>query len=188
VVIVEHIISYTCANGAEHDIPSDEVRVLAWGATGFEVACICGPDPLAEADSPPHESVDHLASIYGMTPSPREWLALEAAREGWYDENPWRIVESEGKTPLKLRGDIRDEVADLADDRDRREKGGADEADRRAREVPCPFCGANAGRKCKRPSGHRVRKSHADRKAAVDTASDDPTAEATQANLEEWSA
>jgi hypothetical protein len=114
VVIVEHIISYTCAYGAEHDIPSDEVRVLAWGATGFEVACICGPDPLAEADSPPHESVDHLAFIHGTTPSPREWLALDAAREGWYDENPWRVVESEGKTPLKLRGDIRDEMADLA--------------------------------------------------------------------------
>jgi hypothetical protein len=161
---------------------------MAWGATGFEVACTCGPEPLAEADEPPHDSVDHLASIHGTAPSPQEWLALENAREGWYDENPWRIVEGEGKTPLKLRGDIRDGMADLAADRDRRESGGADEADRRAREVACPFCGADAGRKCKRPSGHRVRKSHADRKAAVDTAGDDSTAEATQADLGDWSA
>jgi len=89
---------------------------------------------------------------------------------------------------MELRATIRDGMEDLVDDLDRRKKGGADKADRRAREVARPSCGANAGRKCKRPSGHRVRKSHADRKTAVDTASDDPSAEATQADLGEWSA
>jgi len=35
--------------------------------------------------------------------------------------------------------------------------------------VACPDCGAGAGAKCQRPSGHTVRKSHAERvEAAVE--------------------
>ena len=185
-----HIVTYTCGHGADHAIPSDDVRVMAWGATGFEVACTCGPEPLAEADEPPHDSVDHIASVKGAAPSPEEWLALEGVRDGWYDENPWRLVESEGKTPMELRAIIRDGIEDLADDNSRNSRGGADETDEAARAVPCPYCGASSGTKCERPSGHRVRRSHAARKdaAGVDRGDDSDTTERStdQSTLEVW--
>jgi len=98
-----HIVTYTCGHDAEHTIPGDDVRVMAWGATGFEVACTCGPEPLVEADEPPHDSVDHIASVKGSDPSPEEWLALEDVRDGWFHENPWQLVESEGKNGLCAR-------------------------------------------------------------------------------------
>lgn len=182
-----HIITYACGHGAEHAIPSDDVRVMAWGATGFEVACTCGPEPLAEADEPPHDSVDHIASIEGAAPSPEEWLALETARDGWFHENPWRLVKSEGKTPMELRATIRDGMEDIADDNSRNSRGGADETDEAARAVPCPYCGATAGTKCQRPSGHRVRRSHAARKddAGVGEGGDDSDT-TDQATLEVW--
>jgi len=185
----EQIITYTCGHGAEHAIPSDEVRVMAWGATGFEVACYCGPEPLAGADEPPHDSVDHIASIKGLDPSPEEWLALENVRDGWYDENPWRLIKSRGKTPMEMRASVREGIEDIADDNDRNRRGGADETDTAARAVECPDCGAGEGEKCQRPSGHRVRRSHAGRKEAAGVAEEETAGEEAtdQTSLEGWS-
>lgn len=187
----DHIITYHCGHGAEHAIPSDEVRVMAWGATGFEVACTCGPEPLTETDDPPHDSLLHVASIEGSAPSPDEWLDLEAVRDGWFHETPWQPVESEGKTPVELRAAVRDGMEDLADDEKRNRRGGADQTDKAACSVECTECGAGPGMKCQRPSGHRVRRSHAARKTAagVDADDDTTTVKTTtdQASLDGWS-
>ena len=181
------IVAYTCGHGARHAVPGGSVRVLAWGATGFEVACSCGPEPLSAADEPPHESTDHLASIDGWAPSPSEWLALERVRDGWYDEDPWQPVESEGKTPMELRAEIREGIDELAEANERNAGGGADEVDRAARAVECPQCDAASGRKCQRPSGHRVRRSHAARKDAADLEGDDSEGDGVeQASLSAW--
>ncbi|WP_449289187.1 zinc finger domain-containing protein [Natrinema gari] len=44
-----------------------------------------------------------------------------------------------------------------------------------ARTVPCPSCGANPERKCKRPGGHRVRKCHAARVERAEDPEDEQT-------------
>ena len=187
----EQIITYTCGHGAEHAIPSDEVRVMAWGATGFEVACCCGPEPLADANEEPHEdeSLLHVASIRGDAPSPAEWLALEDVRDGWFHENPWRLIKSRGKTPMEMRASVHEGIEGIADDNDRSRRGGADETDTAARGVECPDCGAGEGEKCQRPSGHRVRRSHAARKDAAGVTEEEtaPETVTNQTSLEGWS-
>jgi len=81
---------------------------------------------------------------------------------------------SRGERPARAR--FRERVAEIADANDRNERGGATQRDRDARGVPCPDCGAGTGTKCQRPSGHSVRKSHADRvEAAVEAGIIDET-------------
>ncbi|MDF9747871.1 zinc finger domain-containing protein [Natrinema salsiterrestre] len=126
--------------------PTDtKTRIMKTGDAGFVVACACGADTLEDADERPHETPDQFVNIDANAPSSTEWLRLEEAAEGWYAADPWTPPESYIGTRAQRRQRVRERVREIAD------------------EVACPTCGANAGRKCQRPSGHRVRSAHADR-------------------------
>lgn len=181
----ERVITYECPiAGVEHGLPGEHVRVLRTGTGGFIVACDCGPEALADADTRPHPTVDHLVNIYIDDPSPAEWLRLDDAADGWYAVSAWDIPEAGEGTWGQRRADFRERVEDAADTADGRDLEETP-ADEEAREVACPSCGAVAGRKCQRPSGHRVRKPHATRVEAVQ-ADGESTMELAQAELSGW--
>lgn len=168
--MTETIVSYECPEtGLEHAVPGEDVRVMMVGDGGFVVACECGPEPLDDVDSRPHASVDHLVNIYVDAPSASEWLALEAAADGWYDTSAWEPADGYDGTNGQRRARVRDRMQSRVDAAETSSSGGATAADEAARAVACPACDATEGRKCQRPSGHRVRKSHADRKQLART-------------------
>lgn len=162
----DYSVTYECPiAGVEHRLPGPDVRVMKIGDAGFVVACNCGPEALEDADEQPHPTEDHIVNVYGDDPSPEEWLELEDAADGWYETTRWHPApEGFDGTLGKRRQEFRDKIREIADDNDENSRGGADETDRAARAVECPMCEAPTGQKCRRPSGHRVRKSHADRK------------------------
>lgn len=156
------IVSYECKHRTQHRVPGDDVRVLKTGQAGFVLACDCAEEPLDETHEPPHPGDRHLANVYGKDPSPEEWLDLEEVADGWYDTDPWEPVDGKPGVWAQVRQRFREQVAEIADDRGGID-GGETEEDVRARDVECPNCSANPGVKCQRPSGHTVRKCHADR-------------------------
>lgn len=165
------VITYDCPiAGVEHAVPGPDVRIMRIGDGGFVIACDCGPEPLSEADETPHETVDHLVNIYARDPSPEEWVALEEAAEGWYDTTAFNTPPDDEfpGTHGQRRAALREQIQDIVESEDGRDLDPSKE-ERLAKKVPCPYCGANAGRKCQRPSGHRIRKPHVDR---IDAASD----------------
>jgi len=155
----------TCGFGEEHNLDGSDVRVMRSGAGNFVMACTCSEEPLTEADEPEHPTEDHIGFIDGKWPTPEQWLTIDNLADGWYNERPHVPVDNPDfdGTPAQLRRDMREKIKDIADTKETAASGGADEEDEKARQVPCPSCGANAGRKCQRPGGHRVRKCHADR-------------------------
>ena len=166
----EPIVTYTCQSGGTHPIPSENTRVLKSGDGGFIVACTCGGEPLEETDEQPHPTRDHLATIDANAPSPSEWLQLEHLADGWYAVDPWEPPEGYTGTRAQRRHQVTQRAKKLADNAPKPIDGEHDHRDKAAREVECPACNATAGRKCKRPSGHRVRKAHADRIDAAEAA------------------
>lgn len=156
------IVEYECPEaGNEHAVPSDEVRVMMAGDGGFVIACECG-EPLEEADETPHPTTDHLVNVYGNDPTPSDWLRLEEAANGWYDADPWEPPEGHSGTRMQRRQRTRERAKEMSGaDIDRPDD---DPHNKAARKVECPNCGVGEGQKCKRPSGHRVRKSHGERK------------------------
>jgi len=154
--------------------PGPDVRILKTGDGGFIVACGCGPESVDDAEESPHPITDHLVNIYAEDPSPAQWLTLEGAADGWYDTTAWDSPEGfEGERPAARP--IPEQIREIADTNDRNERGGgaSPERDRGARggsASVCPCVGASglragAGAKCQRPpSGHTVRKSHAERR------------------------
>ncbi|WP_135666556.1 zinc finger domain-containing protein [Halorhabdus rudnickae] len=164
-------VRYECPlAGEEHSVPGPEVRIMKVGDGGFVVACNCAEESLDDVDEAPHPTTDHLVNIYADDPSPEAWFVLEDAADGWYDTTQWDSPDGYKGTFGQRRANFREKMKEIADDNDRNKRGGADETDEKAREVPCPQCGAEAGQKCKRPSGHRVRQSHSER---VDKAMDE---------------
>jgi len=160
------IVTYECPiEGNPHCVPGPNVRVMKVGDAGFVIACNCSAEPLSEADEKPHPTVDHLVNVYGDGPSPEEWLRLDNASEGWYGTTRFDSPDGYPGTNGRRRERFREKVKNIADrmpqdDPDKREK-------KQARKVECPACGANQGRKCQRPSGHRVQEPHADRVEAA---------------------
>jgi len=164
----EVVLTYECPlAGAEHHVPGPDVRIMKIGDGGFVVACDCAAEPLTAADEQPHPTRDHLVNIYADGPSPRQWLVLENAANGWYNTTAWDCPEDYEGTHGQRRANFRERIEEIADANDRSKRGGADETDVAARGVSCPDCGAGAGQKCQRPGGHRVRKSHRARKDAA---------------------
>jgi predicted RNA-binding Zn-ribbon protein involved in translation (DUF1610 family) len=161
--VKDPIVTYECPLAGEtHAVPSPDVRVLRVGDGGFVVACSCSDEPLEEADSKPHPTVDHFVNIYAEDPSPEEWVRLERIADGWHDTTAWNTPEDGDRTWGQRRAEFRDKVQSIVD-----EPNGRDvetKKDRLARKVECPNCGASPGTKCQRPSGHSVRISHSDRK------------------------
>lgn len=178
------VLVYAChVADAEHAVPGPDVRIMKTGDGGFVIACDCTEERLDDADEPPHPVAEnaHLVNVYADDPSPSQWLVLEDAADGWYDATMWDAApEGFDGTLGKRRQELRDAIEQVADDNDRNSRGGADDLDRRARDVACPECGASVGVKCQRPSGHRVRKSHVARKDVVEQ----PDGE--QGRLEVW--
>jgi hypothetical protein len=168
--VSDRVLTYDCfVSDAAHDVPGPDARIMKIGDGGFVVACGCGPESVDDADASPHPITDHLVNIYAEDPSPAQWLTLERAADGWYDTTAWESPEGFEGVNGQRRERFREQIREIADTNDRNERGGATERDRLARKVACPDCGAGAGAKCQRPSGHSVRKSHADRVgAAVD--------------------
>ena len=166
----DRVLTYECHVGdAAHDVPGPDVRILKTGDGGFIVACGCGPESVDDAEESPHPITDHLVNIYAEDPSPAQWLTLEGAADGWYDTTAWDSPDGFEGVNGQRRARFREQIREIADTNDRNERGGATERDRVARGVACPDCGAGAGAKCQRPSGHTVRKSHAERvEAAVE--------------------
>lgn len=175
------VVTYECPlAGDEHAVPGPDVRIMKVGDGGFVIACDCSEEELDDADEEPHPTTDHLVNVYARDPSPEEWLVLEDAADGWCGTTRWHSPEDFDGTRGQRRVDFRKKIEEIADDNDENQRGGADERDKAARAVPCPHCDVGAGQKCQRPSGHTVRKSHADR---VQTALDEGVI-ATQENEE----
>jgi predicted RNA-binding Zn-ribbon protein involved in translation (DUF1610 family) len=169
------VVSYDCpAAGRTHAVPGEDVRVLRVGDGGFVIACDCSPEPLDVVDEPPHPSDDHFVNVYVDDPSPEEWLRLEEAADGWHDTTAWTSPDGYRGTNGQRRAQFRQKVESLVDDADGRDLEPS-EKQKQALEYDCPSCGAAAGRKCQRPSGHRVRTPHAARTDLVD----DPAGETT---------
>lgn len=180
------IVTYGCPlSGRTHAIPSDEVRVMKDGDGDFVVACACGDQALENADEKPHPTPDQYVNIDANAPSPSEWLRLENCAEGWYAADPWTPPEGYTGTRAQRRQQVRERAKELADSVPGEHDGFDPDRHAAAREVPCPSCGANAGRKCKRPSGHRVRKCHADRLEHVEE-DQDSAGPSDQVGLEEF--
>lgn len=193
--MTDRVLTYECHVGdGSHDVPGPDVRILKIGDGGFIVVCGCGPESVDDAEESPHPIENHLVSIYAEDPSPSQWLTLEEAADGWYDTTAWDSPEGFEGVNGQRRARFREKVREIADTNDRNERGGATERDRAARGVPCPDCGAGVGTKCQRPSGHSVRKSHADRvEAAVEAGIIDDDTEGSsveetteQANIGGW--
>lgn len=163
------VVTYECPiAGNEHAVPGPDVRVLRVGDGGFVIACGCGPETLAESDEPPHSTVDHLVNIYRDDPSPEQWMRLERAADGWHDTSMWDSPEGYDETNGQRRAKFREKMEAVADHKSKqndttRAKDGVDRTDPQIRVVQCPDCGANEGQKCVRPSGHQVKRAHADR-------------------------
>lgn len=151
---------------------------------------------LSTATEPRHRTEQHIGFINGKWPTSEQWLALDDLTDGWYDERPHVPVDDPEHvgTPAQLRSGMREKIEDLADTQDSNKSGGADREDEKARQVPCPSCGAGVGRKCQRPGGHRVRKSHVDRKDAareagiLESEQEEPETPGEQASIGQWSA
>jgi len=166
----DRVLTYECHVGdAAHDVPGPDVRILKTGDGGFIVACGCGPESVDDAEESPHPITDHLVNIYAEDPSPAQWLTLEGAADGWYDTTAWDSPEGfEGVNGQRRARFRRTDPRDCRHERPQRARWGDRARSRRPR-VACPDCGAGAGAKCQRPSGHTVRKSHAERvEAAVE--------------------
>jgi hypothetical protein len=181
---LEPVAVYECPHDQTHALPGPEVRLLKVGDGGFIAACACGPEPLSAVDEPPHESVDHLVNIYVDDPSPAQWLRLEDATQGWYDSSTWESPDGYAGTYGQRRARFRRRVEEIATTSDGRSLEPS-ETGQRARSVACPKCGATEGRKCKRPSGHRVRTPHAARVDALEDADPDRPSR-DQSNLARW--
>lgn len=187
------VLTYDChADGTTHKVPGPDVRILKIGEGGFVVACNCGPESVEEADNPPHATDDHLVNVYYDDPSPKQWLTLERAANGWYGNNRWESPDGNPKTYGQLRAEARERIADHVGADDGRDLAfSPDDREVQARKVKCPNCGAGGGSKCKRPSGHRVRDSHAGRIEAaieagiIDQDTDKPSNSVEQATLGE---
>lgn len=180
------IVSYECrVSGVKHPIPSADTRVMKIGDGGFVIACACSSEPLSETDTAPHPTDDHLVNVYGADPSPEDWLRLEALADGWFETTRWHSPDGWEGTHGQRRHDFSQQVESIADRDDGRSLEPTP-AQQRALEVACPDCGASAGRKCKRPSGHRVRTPHQDR--VDDAAPDEPpsTQSTQQAAIDRW--
>jgi hypothetical protein len=178
------IVTYECPiAGNEHTIPGPDTRVLKIGDGGFVIACDCGPEPLAEADSKPHPTVDHLVNVYAGDPSPEQWVSLESLADDWLDTTRWHSPDGYEGTNGQRRADFREKVKEIADEPDGRDLEPSSEEKRARKNVDCPYCGAKAGRKCQRPSGHRIRTPHSDRVAQIQEA-----AEPEGTTLSEWTA
>lgn len=163
------VVHYDCpAAGQTHAVPGESVRVLRTGDGGFVVACSCGEEPLEDVDEPSHPGVDHLVNVYADDPSPAEWLRLEEASDGWYDTMAWRSPDGYRGTNGQRRARFREQVEALVNKADGRDLEPS-ETQEQALAHECPYCGAASGRKCQRPSGHRVRTPHAARTDLVDT-------------------
>lgn len=182
------LITYDCAHGTEHTIPSDDVRVLKIGQAGFVIACVCGDEPLEEAHEPPHPGDRHLMNVYHDDPDVDEWLVLDDLADDWYDTNPWEPVEGKPGVWAQVRQRARDRAEEMANDYGSTGgvDGGEDEIDRAAREVECPNCGASEGTKCQRPSGHSVRKCHNARVEAAIEAGVIDAADTDRATSDDW--
>jgi hypothetical protein len=161
----EMIINYEChPTGENHTVPGLDVQVMKIGDGGFVIACDCSEESLDDVDEEPHPTTDHFVNVYATDPSPNGWLVLEDAADGWYNTTRWHSPDDFDGTHGQRRAEFRDKIEEIADDNDENQRGGADEIDEAVRAVACPECDAGVGQKCKRPSGHRVRKSHARRK------------------------
>jgi hypothetical protein len=187
------VLTYEChLTDREHDVPGPDVRIMRIGDLGFVVACDCADEPLAEADEEPHPTVDHLVNIYWEGPSPEQWLTLEDHADGWYGTTAFETPESDkfDGTHGQRRQQFRDKVENVVGRNDGRDLENT-ETQKQVRRVECPYCGASRGRKCQRPSGHRVRKNHADRRerAEEEGVLDTDGADAgDQASLGDWPA
>lgn len=161
--MTEPMLSFECPLGGKHRIPGrSDLRVMKNGYLHFTIACDCGPEGLADADTEPHPTRDHLAFVEGDAPNADQWLRLDDLAEGWFHTNPHAPAPDKTGTWAQHRAYCRELIEDDA----RHYTGDSfepDSADRAARSVPCPNCGADAGAKCQRPSGHSVRKPHAGR-------------------------
>ena len=181
------VVQYEChVSGVEHDVPGPDVRIMKVGDGGFVIGCGCGDESLDELDETPHPHDDHIVNVYANDPMPSDWLVLEDHADGWYDTTAFDVPEEFDGTNGQRRAKIRERAKKIADADDGRDLEETEE-DRQARTVACPHCGATAGRKCKRPSGHRVRKPHAERVDAaveaghIDTGDDDTHEQSTLA-------
>ena len=184
------VVTYRCPIAdREHAVPGPDVRVLRVGDGGFIVACDCGPESLADVDTAPHETVDHLVNVYAGDPSPAQWLRLEDAADGWHDTTQWDEPADAAGTWGQRRARFRERVREIADTEDGRSLE-PDVEQRQAREVACPKCSADVGQKCQRPSGHRVRTAHADRvdraRSAGVIETDDDQVTTKQTDLQGW--
>ena len=197
--MADPVITYECPiAGNKHAVPGPDVRVLRIGDGGFVVACGCGPESLAESDDPPHPTVDHLVNIYRDDPSPEQWMQLEQAADGWHDTSMWKIPEGYNGTNGQRRAKFREKMETIADHKSRqndttRAKDGIDRTDPQIRAVPCPSCEAAEKQKCIRPSGHQVKRAHADRieaakEAGVVSGDDGEEAHREQTSLNQLSA
>ncbi|MFT4920822.1 MAG: hypothetical protein ACI8XM_000013 [Haloarculaceae archaeon] len=177
------VVSYDCpAAGQTHTVPGEDIRVLRVGDGGFVIACACSDEGLDVVDEPPHPSVDHLVNVYADDPSPEEWLRLEAAADGWHDTTAWTSPDGYPGTNGQRRAQFREQVEALVDDVDGRDLEPS-KTQKQALEYDCPSCGATSGRKCQRPSGHRVRTPHAARTDLVDDSEPCTDTEYEQATL-----
>lgn len=174
-ILAEPLAKYRCRLGTRQTIPGEDVRILRTGDGGFLAACDCSAEPLAETHEQPHESKAHLSYIDGRKISADDWVALEDLADGWYDVDPSESVEGYSGTYQERRESFASRMREQAESPDVDPMFNSLDEQRRheeAREVPCPDCGANAGRKCVRPGGHRVRKCHADRVESADLEDD----------------
>ncbi|RJX43103.1 hypothetical protein DM826_07295 [Halonotius aquaticus] len=185
--MVEIVLEYEChVTGDNHAVPGPDVRIMRIGDGGFVVGCNC-VEPLVDVDDEPHETVDHLVNIYANDPSPRQWLTLERAADGWYGTTMWESPEGFEGTNGSRRAEFRDRVADIVDEQDGRDLQPTED-ELQARKIACPHCGATPGQKCERPSCHRIRKPHAERieAAKMEGLIDCETATSTQTTVEKW--
>jgi len=179
------VTTYECKiSGDHHAIPGRDTRILRHEDGGFVVACDCGPEPIDDADEPPHPEEDmHLANIHPNDPTPAEWLRIEAAAAGWYDGTRWRPLPEQGCTFGEFFVTLRERAQNYAPSDSQVERR-SDEV----REVECPDCGASPGTECQRASGHRVRESHKARvEAATEADGEELPAPSKQATLQEVS-
>lgn len=182
-------VTYECPiAGTEHQVISEDTRILKIGDGGFVIACNCGPESLDEVDEPPHKTVDHMVNVYAEDPTPEKWLELEGEADGWHDTHAWDIPEGFNGTNGQRRAQFRQKVEDIADTQDGRSlKMSAEQ--KQALKVECPNCGASQDSKCNRPSGHTVRNPHADRVEAakeagiIDSPSNNTTDQTEQADM-----
>lgn len=167
----DSIFKYKCPLAGEwHTIHSEEVRVLRVSDGGFLLCCDCGPEDLADVEEKPHPTVDNQVNIYANDRPPIEWLELDQVSDGWYCTSPFEPHPKRRSTVGQFWAELRERAKKLSKkERKRKEKRPSDQTheEKNAMKVECPYCGASAGVKCQRPSGHSVRFVHKDRKDAA---------------------